>query len=112
MMKGDDRDDGAPAKILQHAAVAIESRLIEATRYGFDAAPFDGKAQGVHPDLLGQVEVALGVGPPVASLAAGIPRLDAAGALPLEPLIIFVAAFDLVGGGGDAPQEVIREMAQ
>ena len=74
-MQGNDRSDAAVTQSFEHGAVAANGAGIEVALFGLDAAPFDGKAKRVDTDFLGQIEIALGIAPPVASLAAGVSRI-------------------------------------
>ena len=74
---------------------------------GLHAAPLDGDAQSVEPELGAELEIALGILPPVAGITAGVAGANVSGTLPVMPLVERVASFKLVRGGGDAPKKII-----
>ena len=55
------------------------------------------------PIAAGRFQVGLGVVPPVASLAGGLAAIDVAGLFPGMPIVVGVAAFHLMRGGGGTP---------
>ncbi|MNS01940.1 hypothetical protein D3C72_332330 [compost metagenome] len=101
----DDRRHAPGVHGLQHGAVAPDGLPIDLARSRLDAAPLDAEAEGVEPHVLGEIEIALVELPAVGGLARGL--LDLAGGLPLGPVAGGVAAFPLVAGRGDAPEEVV-----
>ena len=76
---------------------------------GLDAAPLDREPVVVEPEggqqgEVGRVAVVL-----VAGVAAGLDAARAGRLLPGPPVVVDVAALDLVGGGGGAPTEPFGE---
>jgi len=95
---------------LQHLAVSRQGRFIPFSLTRLNAAPFEGKAQGVLAEGGGAVEVLFGAMPPVGSGARSGSVADLVRELlPGPPVVVSVVAFDLVGGGSGAPEEVLRE---
>ena len=84
---------------------------VQAKQAGFrlDARPLDREAVRRESQLLDQRDV---VGVPVVAVAAVARHVDArrvGRVLPRPPVVVPVAAFDLVRGRGDAPEKVVGE---
>ena len=112
VMEGDDRRDAARAARAAHAEVMIERRGRELAVLGLDPAPLEREA--VRPVAVTRREREVLVEPLV--MEAGVAAHGAVGdhaRLMLEspPVVVRVAAFDLVGRGGGAPEEAGREAA-
>ena len=90
---------------LEDGAVAVDGSGVPVAFAGFDAAPFYRHAVGVLSHRLGRLQVGLGVVPPVAGFAGGLAAIGVAGLFPGMPVIIGVAAFHLMRGGGGAPEK-------
>src|SRR5207247_3158407 len=111
VVEGDDRLEAVLAAGRAHAPVVVERRAGELPVLGLDAAPLEREAVGVEtqpgeePDVLGPaVPVVAGV---AARLLAGRGRV----VLPHPPVVVPVAALDLMGGGGGAPHEALGNAA-
>jgi len=95
---------------LQHLAVSRQGCCIPFSLLRLAAAPFQGEAQGVLAQGCGAIEVLFGALPPVGSGAGSGSVTDLARELlPGPPVVVSVVAFNLVGGGSGAPEEVLRE---
>jgi len=103
----DHRLHPALANATQDVDVVRERFGVEAARFRFDARPLDRDAVGVHPELRGKVEVLGPTVPRVARRAACLLRTT--GLLEGVPVRADVAAFGLVGGGRNPPQEAVGE---
>src|SRR5262249_61961934 len=77
--------------------------------FRLDARPLDREPVRAEPEVAHQRDV---VGVAVVAVAAVAGRIGARRAGPvleLPPVVVPVAAFDLVRGTGDTPQEVVRK---
>ena len=107
-----ERDDGIEAggeQRLALAAVVVDGGGRPLALLGLDAAPLEGEP------VVGQSEIGAEgdvLGPPVPRVAGVARRLDGAralGVLPRPPVVVPVAALDLVGGGRRPPSEPVGE---
>ena len=108
VVKGDHRLDPPVAHGQEDLAVAGDGLGVEPPFLRLDPAPLHRHAMGVLPHLGGQIQIRFRAAgrPPAAGLPRAIAPPDAAGLpLPGPPLVVAVVPFDLVGGGGGAPQE-------
>src|SRR5215831_1544734 len=110
VMERDHRFEIVIAHALEDRAVAVDGSSVPVAFAGFDAAPFYRHAVGVLSHHLGSLQVELGVVPPVAGFAGGLAAIDVAGLFPDMPVVIGVAAFHLMRGGGGAPKKSGREL--
>src|SRR5882762_9796562 len=109
MMQADNRTYATLRQRCQQLAVALQGHGVPSAFFRLNAAPLHGEAQSIDSEIACQVEVSLRVYPPVAGGTTAVTGLDPTQSFPVGPLAVFVAAFDLVGGGGNAPKEVLRK---
>lgn len=110
MQQCHDWRDAPPAQRRQHLVVVVDRRAVDVSGLGLDPAPFDREAVRVVSVGLGEREIGvepLPVPDGIAALQVGIAVLDAL--LVAPPVVVPVAALDLMRGGGGAPQEALRE---
>ena len=107
-----ERDDGLHALLValgEHAPVVVERGDGELAVLGLDARPLDREAVRAEAEIAHERDV---VGVAVVAVGAVARRLDARRVgLVLErpPVVVPVAALDLVRGRGHAPEEPVRE---
>ncbi len=91
--------DAPVAQAADHGTVAVQRRVIDLAGAGLDTAPLDAQPMGVEPQPLHVIEIALGIGPPIAGEPAAVAVPDGAGLLLVDrPLVVAVVAFCLVRG--------------
>src|ERR1700680_1851567 len=93
---------------LQHLAITLQCLTIKTTFFRHNPAPYERKPAGFQSEVAGDIEVLLGVLPPIARPTAGISGLNPACLLPVGPLIA-VVAFDLMRRRRHAPQKILRK---
>ena len=107
-MEGEDGLHAEARQLLDAGPLDGESRRVVLTRSRLDPAPLDGKAVRVRPDGGKEVVVVLPALPMVGGPTDPLTRVFQPPArLPLRPVVLD-GAFDLIGGGGDSPEEVRR----
>jgi hypothetical protein len=75
----------------QHLAIALQRLRVETIFFRLDPAPLEREPQGLQSEVTGDIEVPLGVLPPITRPTAGISGLNPARLLPIGPLIAVVA---------------------
>src|SRR6267378_2365677 len=110
MVQADDGTNSTLHESIQQLTVALQSRWIPSIRFRLNATPFHRKPQSIDAHLACQIEVTFRVGPPIAGHPRTITGLDPAQLFPVCPLAVVVGAFDLVGSGGNSPQETFGEL--
>ena len=133
MPEGDEGLHASSTESEDDLTVVLDGRFVEFTFARLDAGPFDGEAVGIVSERGCEVEVGFVAGVVFAGGAGdivvrvggfgseGVPtRIPAEslfrltsktvsiGFFPLAPVIVIVA-FDLMRGGGGAPEEIFRE---
>ena len=108
VMERDEDAHAAAAGGAQKLAITHDGPVAPVGEGGLHAAPFNRDAQGVEAQRGAEVEIALGVGPPVAGRTAQA-SADVGTALPVMPLVERVATLELVRTGGDAPEKILGE---
>jgi hypothetical protein len=107
VMQRDDRLDSQTRQVLRSLRLELERGLVELASLWLDAAPFDRIPVGIGPDRRQEGQVG---SPPLAmarrQAAADAGLLQPTPGFPIGP-VVFCRALDLVGGGGNAPEEVI-----
>ena len=91
----------------RHPPVVVQGHERELALLGLDAAPLEGESVGTETQVGDQGDV---LGIPIERIAGVAAHIDAAGSgvvLELPPVVVHVAAFDLVGSRGRAPQEAV-----
>src|SRR5690606_31579725 len=78
---------------------------------GLDAAPLDREPVGADAEVGDERDVLLPAVPRVARVAGGLGRRRVGVVLPGPPVVVPVAALDLVRGGRGAPEEAVGERA-
>src|SRR5947208_1184016 len=78
---------------------------------GLDAAPLERETVGVEAQVGEQTDILGPAVPVVAGVAARLLAGRGRIMLPHPPVVVPVAALDLVGGGGGAPHEALGEAA-
>src|SRR6185503_16069599 len=82
-------------------------RLVVPARLRLDPAPLDREAIRVQAEGAQEIEILLVPLPVKTGRAGSIPVPDGAGQLlPVPPVVLVVAAFDLMRGGAGAPEEL------
>ena len=107
VMQGNHGGQLALDQSADHLAVGVDGVFVPAVGRGLHAAPLNGEAVGVLAGFGGAVKVfAPAAAPPVAGFARLVAVKDAPGfVFPGVPVVVGVAAFHLVSGGGAAPQK-------
>ena len=108
----DERDDRVQAPLaaaVDHAAVVVEGGAGELALLRLDPAPLEAEPVGVQAGAGHQVQVLAPAVVGVAGVAAGLGERRVLGVLHLPVVVVDVAALDLVGGGGRAPEEAVGE---
>ena len=109
VVEGDEDPHAAAVGFPDDLAVADDGGVAPVAEGRLHAAPLQRDADGVESEVGAEVEIALGVEPPVAGRPAGIAGADASGTFPVMPLVERVAALKLVRGGGNAPEKIVRK---
>ena len=108
-MERDDRLHALLVALGEHPAVVVERGDRELAVLGLDPRPLDREPVGAEAVVADQRDV---LGVPVEAVGAVAGRLDATGSGPvfeLPPVVVPVAALDLVRGRGHAPEEAVGE---
>jgi hypothetical protein len=92
-------------------AVVVDGRGRPLARLGLDAAPLGREAVRAQPEVGDEGEVLVRAVPRVAGVARRLGAGGALGVLPGPPVVVPVAALDLVGRGRGAPLEPVGERA-
>src|SRR5690349_14553064 len=108
-MERDDRREPAREGRVAHAAVVVERRLRELAVLGLDPAPLEREAIGVEAEAREPIQIVGVAMVVIAGVAARLAAGRALGVLPRPPVVVPVAAFDLMSGGGRAPDEARRK---
>ena len=99
----------ALAAAVDDPAVVVEGGAGELALLRLDPAPLEAEPVGVQPGAGHEVEVLAPAVVGVAGVAAGLGERRVLGVLQLPVVVVDVAALDLVGGGGGAPEEAVGE---
>src|SRR2546429_9768601 len=106
VMQRDDRLDPQTRQVFRSLRLELERGFVELASLWLDAAPFDRISVGVGPDRRQESQVG---SPPLAmarcDAAADARHLEPSPGFPIGP-VVFGRPLDLVGGGGNAPEEV------
>src|SRR5262249_39413173 len=86
MVQADHGLNASREQRLQQFAIALEGLRIPAPLLRLDASPLDRQTQRVQAEVAREIEIALGIRPPVTRPAARVPRTNPAGVLPMGPL--------------------------
>ena len=106
-MEGDDRGEAVLVAGVSMPAVVVERGAENWPSLGLDAGPLQREAVAAEAQRGDQGDV-LAVAVVVVDRVAGRLGEDRAGQVLQEPgVAVDVVAFHLVGGGGDAPEEVV-----
>ena len=108
-MEGDDRRDAVLPAGGALAAVVVEGGGREQAFFRLDPGPLDAEAIGVEAELGEEGDVVAVPVVLVAGVAARLRARRAFGVLEGPPVAVPVAALDLMGRGGGAPHESVRE---
>ena len=109
VVEGDDRRDAVLVARRAHPAVVVECGLGELALLRLDATPLDREPVRAEAELGKQRDV-LGVAVVVVDgVAAGLGAAARGVVLPCPPVVVPVAALDLVGGGRRPPEEAVGE---
>ena len=110
VMEGDHRLDALLTKLAQHVAVVTDLARVELAPRRFDSRPLDRQPVGVLVHLSEQREV-LAIAVVVIAGDGGRIAVGDPSRLPLEfpPVAVLVAALNLVGGAGCAPEKSVWE---
>ena len=106
VMEGDENPHAATASFANDLAVADDGGVTPMSECRLHAAPLQRNANGVEPEMGAEIEVAGGIEPPIAGVAADRAGTDASGTLPVIPLVQGVASLELVRRGGYTPKEI------
>ena len=112
MMQSYERRHCAFAQRAEHAAIERDGVRIPRAFARLDATPLDGKPVRVVIQRARAIEIrAIAFAlPPITRDGRGVAVFDLAGNLfPVPPIVIEIAALDLVRRGCRAPQESVRE---
>ena len=107
-----ERDDGINASVSQAqalAAVVLERGAGDLTVSRLDPAPLDREPVVVEAQAGDQVGVFLPAVPRVAAVSGGLGAAGAGRVLEGPPVVVGVAALDLVGRRGSPPREALGE---
>ena len=108
----DDRGEAALAAAVDDPPVVVEGGAGELALLRLDPAPLEAEPVGVQAGAGHEVEVLAPAVVGVAGVAAGLGERRVLGVLHLPVVVVDVAALDLVGGGGGAPEEALGEGRQ
>ena len=109
VVEGDHRGDAALVTGRAHAPVVVEGGRGELPFGGLDPAPLQREAVGAEAEVGHEVDV---LGPAMERVTGVAARCDTSRVgvvLPVPPVVVDVAAFDLVRGRGRSPQEPVGE---
>src|SRR5664279_3342216 len=109
VVEGDDGHDAVLVAGGGHPSVVVEGDVGELPVLRLDATPLEGEPVRAEPEPGDEGDV---LGVPVERVARIAAHVDAARGrivLHLPPVVVDVAPFDLMGGGGRAPQERLGE---
>ena len=95
-----------------HPAVVVERGGRELALLGFDARPLEREPVRAEAEPGQQVEVGRVAPEVVAGVARHLVARGARRVLPRPPVVVPVAALDLMGRGGRAPEEPVRKRAR
>src|SRR6266536_703445 len=109
MVQGDHRPHAGRTQLGQHLPVVVDLRRVELAGGRLDARPLDREPVRTVPQPVQELEVLPKAMVLVAGRVGAVAVQDAAALLELPPVAVVVAALDLVGGGGAAPEEPVGE---
>ena len=109
---GDDRVDAVLAARRAHPPVVVEGGRRELALLGLDAAPLDREAVPVEARGRRAGRCPRGSGGSGRRRRRSARARASPGVLPRPPVVVPVAALDLVGRGGGAPDEAVGERAR
>ena len=109
MVEGDDRSQSKLPTGGQYAPVMVERRDREFAFLRFDPGPFDAEAKGIEAESRHQGDVVAVTVIEVAGIAGGLDAWRAVAMLPLPPIAVGIAAFDLMGRRRSAEEEAFRK---
>ena len=95
-----------------HAPVVIESRMRPLPFCRLDTAPFHRESVGGEPEVRDEVEVFGPTVPAVAGIAARLDATRAGRVLEVPPVVVHVAALDLVSGCRGPPDEALWKLCR
>lgn len=105
MMQGYEWTQAATVNELQQHSIVLESFFVPFTLGRLKSSPIERDANGIESQISAKIKVMRSIVPPVAGRRTRVARADSAPPFPFMPLVMKVAAFELVGGRGDAPKE-------
>ena len=92
-----------------HAAVVVERSYRELAFGGLDPAPLEREPVGPKTHARDQLDVVVPVMQRVTCIPARLGAAGTGGVLPCPPVVVYVAALDLMCCGRRAPQESVGE---
>jgi len=90
----------------QHLAIALHGLRIKTILFRLYPAPLQREPQGLDSEVTGDIEVPLGILPPITRPAARVSGLNPPCQFPVGPLIAIIA-FDLMRRRRYTPQKVL-----
>ena len=109
VMKGHDRRDAEFVAEADASRIVVERGVGDLAGRRLDPRPFDRKAVGVQAQVSQQAQILAEPPEVIGGVTRRLPEQRGVCVLERPAIGKPVVAFDLVGGGGGAPQEMVRE---